>query len=87
LLIAPPTVPLSLGGASLASLREILIKEYLNIRGYPSPPARLSAPLIPFSVNCYSSVFLKEIALKYLTKGKYLNIYCVIFSYETNSKL
>jgi len=32
--VAPPTVPLSpqssWGGASLASLREILIKEYLN---------------------------------------------------------
>jgi len=59
MMVAPPTVPLSRGGASLASLREIMTKRYLNIRGLSIPLARLSAPLTPFFVTYFIDYILK----------------------------
>jgi len=52
MMVAPPTVPLSpqssWGGASLASLREIMAKKYLNIRGLSIPAGEAFRPLNPF---------------------------------------
>jgi len=47
-MVAPPTVPLSpqssWGGASLALLREILAKKYLNIRELSIPWRSFTPP-------------------------------------------
>jgi len=58
-LVAPPTVPLSpqssWGGASLASLREILTKRYLklSVRGLSIPALKgeVFRPLNPFLIK------------------------------------
>jgi len=59
-LIAPPKVPLSWKGASLASLRETLAKKYLNT-GLFIPLVRLSASLTPFLCKEKENNKIKEL--------------------------